>query len=670
MLDAVKSCPQKADTGLKGLAPELEHDFSRFGGGLRNSRNGVLDGLQKSGPNACNWLAHHVRLVSHALLLLGALSTSCQTRPAPVVSQNTGAASGKIVGQLVVPAVLDAEEDGQWPMAARNYASTRFSKLDEINSGNVAGLKLSWTFPTGLKSGHEAAPLIVDGTMYLTTPFPNALYAIDLHRPSGAKWRYEPKPDPAARGVACCDAVNRGGAYYEGRIYYNSLDGHTIAVDAASGKEAWKQKVADVNKGETLTMAPVVVKGKVLVGNSGGEFGARGWLAALDASSGAVRWRAYSTGPDVDVLIGPDFHPHYAMDRGKDLGVSSWPPDAWKIGGGNAWGWISYDPELDLIYYGTGNPGPWNPEQRSGDNKWTAGIFARSPDDGTARWFYQWSPHDAFDYDGTNEQILLDLVGEGVTRKVLIRAERNGNFYVLDRTTGEVLSATPFVHVTTSRGVDLQTGRLRIVHEKTPQPGRVIRDICPAAPGGKDWQPMAFSPRTHLAYIPHNNLCQDEEGIEVSYIAGTPYLGANVRMYPGPGGHRGWFTAWDPVAAKPSWQIKERFPVWSGALATAGDIVFYGTMEGWFKAVDARTGRLLWQFHTASGIIGQPVTFRAPDGKQYIAIFSGVGGWAGASVTAKLDPRDPTAALGFNGAMTDLAQHTGTGGMLYVFALP
>jgi PQQ-dependent dehydrogenase (methanol/ethanol family) len=563
------------------------------------------------------------------------------------------------------------QEDGQWLMAARDYANTRFSGLDQITNRNVASLKVAWTFSTGLTAGHEAAPLVAGSTMYLVTPFPNTLYALDLAQPgSPIKWSYDPKPVAAAKGVACCDHVNRGAAFYNGRIYYNTLDGHTVAVDANSGKEIWKTRLGDINKGETITMAPIVVKDKVLVGNSGGEMGVRGWLTALDASSGTISWRAYSTGPDADVLIGPDFKPYYAMDRGKNLGVSSWPPDAWKIGGGGVWGWISYDPELNLIYYGTANPGPWNPELRPGDNKWTTGIFARVPETGAARWFYQWSPHDLFDHDGINEQILLDLSIGGNKRKVLLRAERNGYFYVLDRATGEVLSATPFVHITTSRGVDLKTGRLQTIEEKAPVTGRLSRDICPASPGGKDWQPMAFSPRTGLVYIPHNNLCQDQEGTQVSYIAGTPYVGANVRMYAGPGGHRGEFTAWDPVAAKPVWKIKERFPAWSGALATAGDVVFYGTMEGWFKAVDARSGQELWRFKTGSGVVGQPISYRGPDGKQYIAVFSGVGGWAGAIVSGGLDARDPTGALGFLGAMPDLPQHTGKGGTLYVFSLP
>ncbi len=488
--------------------------------------------------------------------------------------------------------------------------------------------------------------------------------------PLRMKWSYKPKPVASAQGVACCDVVNRGAAYAHGKIFYNTLDAHTVAVEAQTGQEVWKTKLGEINRGETMTMAPLVVKDKVLVGNSGGEFGVRGWLTALDAHTGKIAWRAYSTGPDADVLIGPTFKPFYPQDRGKDLGVSTWPPDAWKIGGGTVWGWISYDPELNLIYYGTGNPGPWNPDQRPGDNKWTAGIFARNPDNGQAVWAYQWSPHDVHDYDGINEQILLDLPINGPTRKVLVRPERNGYIYVLDRATGEVLSAKPFVYITSSTGVDLKTGRPTGVEAKTPELGKVVREICPAPPGGKDWQPSAFSPRTGLLYIPHNNLCHDTESVEANYIAGTPFVGMNVKMYAGPGGHRGEFSAWDPVAEKKVWSIQERFPVWSGAVVTAGDVVFYGTMDGWFKAVHARTGEVLWQFKVDSGIIGQPITYRGPDGKQYVAILSGVGGWSGAIVSGDLDRRDGTGALGFINAMTDLPQYTNKGGTLYAFSLP
>ena len=555
-------------------------------------------------------------------------------------------------------------------MAAKDYESTRYSGLAQIDRANVSTLTVAFTFPTGVQKGHEAAPIVAGDTMFVVTPFPNILYALDLARGGAVKWKFEPSPSASSQGVACCDVVNRGAAYADGRVFFNTLDNQTIAVDAASGRELWRVRTGDIRNGETLTMAPLVVKGNVLVGNSGGELGVRGWLSAYDAISGALVWRAYSTGPDRDVLIGPAFKPYYAFDRGTDLGVKSWPGEAWKIGGGNVWGWISYDPELDLIYYGTANPGPWNPDQRPGDNKWTSGLFARDPATGQARWFYQISPHDLHDYDGVNENLLVDLTIGGATRKVLVHPDRNGYIYVMDRASGQVISATPFVPITTSTGVDLETGRLRYAPDKTPKPGRVVHDICPGSPGAKDWQPSAWSPRTQLVYIPHQNICQDAITSQVSYIAGTPYVGATLKMRPGSGGNRGLFTAWDPANSRKAWSIKEDLPVWSGALATAGDLVFYGTMDGWFKAVDARDGKLLWQYRTTSGIIGQPISYRGPDGKQYIAVLSGVGGWAGAIVSGDLDSRDSSAAGGFVGVMSDLKARTKKGGTLYVFALP
>jgi PQQ-dependent dehydrogenase (methanol/ethanol family) len=602
-------------------------------------------------------------------LLLGLLLVGCSARPERRIARQPDRTT--VLPARIHPDTASASDDGQWRMPARNFASTRYSGLNQITTENAKQLQLAWTFSTGVTRGHEAAPLVVDSTMYVVTPFPNYLYALDLSQPGApAKWTYKPSPMLAAQGVACCDLVNRGAAYSDGKIYYNTLDAHTIAVDAKTGKEVWRTQVGDINRGESMTMAPLVVKDKVLVGNSGGEFGVRGWLTALDAKSGKLAWRAYHTGPDKDVLIGSRFKPFYAQDRGKDLGVSSWPGDAWKIGGGGVWGWISYDPELDLIYYGTANPGPWNPDIRPGDNKWTAGIFARDPDTGEAVWAYQWSPHDLYDYDGINELILLNLPINGQTRKVLVRPERDGYIYVLDRATGEVLSADPYGYITTTKGIDLKTGRPIENPEKAPETGKVVREICPAAPGAKDWQPSSYSPRTGLLYIPHQNLCQDEEGTEANYISGTPYVGAIVKMYAGPGGNRGVVTAWDPVGRKKVWEIKENFPVWSGTVVTAGDVVFYGTMEGWFKAVDARTGKLLWQFKTGSGIIGQPIVYRGPDGREYVAVLSGVGGWAGAVVAGGLDVRDSSAALGFVNAMKDLPQATTKGGMLYAFALP
>jgi PQQ-dependent dehydrogenase (methanol/ethanol family) len=581
------------------------------------------------------------------------------------------------VGMTIVLACAGADAsaqqpaDGEWPMAARDHANTRYSPLGEITPANVAGLKLVFSFSMGVERGQEAAPVVVGNTMYVVAPYPNFLYALDLTKPqSPLKWTFAPNPQAKAQGVACCDLVNRGVAFADGKVFMNTLDGQSIAVDAATGKEVWRTRLGDIGKGETITMAPLVVKDKVLVGNSGGELGVRGWLVALDTKTGKEVWRAWSTGPDRDVLIGPDFKPYYESERGKDLGMTTWPGQAWTVGGGNVWGWISYDPQADLVYYGTANPGPWNPEQRPGANKWTAGIFARRPGDGQARWFYQYSPHDLHDYDGVNENVLLDLDWKGSPRKLLVHPDRNGYVYVMDRLTGQVLAADPFVHITTTEGVDLKTGRLKYNPKKEPHVGQTIREICPVSPGGKDWQPSAWSPRTRLLYIPHQNLCQDSESYDVSYIAGTPYVGVDSKMYAGPGGFRGVFTAWDVQAGRKRWSINERFPVWSGALATAGDVVFYGTMDGWFKAVDARSGKQLWQFRSESGIIGQPISYRGPDGKQYVAILAGVGGWAGAIVSGNLDGRDGTAAKGFVNAMKDLPAYTGKGGRLYVFALP
>jgi PQQ-dependent dehydrogenase (methanol/ethanol family) len=612
------------------------------------------------------------RIVCRAALVLMVSVCGCRRgSAAPMKSLLPALADARLPDISPHHAAGDDPDDGQWPMVAKDYQNRRFSGLDQITSANVGGLKVAWTFSTGISKGHEGAPLVVNDTMYVVTPFPNNAYAFDLRKPGGPpRWTYKPHPTPAAQGVACCDVVNRGAAFWQGKLIYNTLDAQTVAVDASTGQEVWKVRVGDINRGETTTMAPIVVKGKVLVGNSGGEFGVRGWLAALDVSDGHLLWRAYSTGSDADCLIDADFHPFYAQDRGRDLGIASWPPERWKMGGGTVWGFVSYDPALDLIYYGTANPGVWNPDMRPGDNKWSAGVFARKPDTGQAIWYYQWNPHDLYDHDGINEDVLVELPVGGRTRSVMAHADRNGLFYVVDREHGEVLSAAAFGVVNSNHGVDLKTGKLIPADEKKPRQGQVTRNICPAAPGAKDWQPMAFSPRTGWFYIPHNNLCEDIETAEASYIAGTPYVGANVRYRAGPGGNRGALTAWDPVAARAVWTVKEKFPAWSGALATAGGLVFYGNMEGWFKALDAQTGALLWQFQTGSGVIGQPISYRGPDGKQYVAVFSGVGGWAGSVVAGDLDTRDQTAGNGWGETMRELPAHTTKGGTLYVFALP
>jgi len=592
------------------------------------------------------------------------------TDDAPVTSTTQFARAG---GSRAIPApAASPADDGNWTMPGKDYASTRFSTLNQITAANVGKLQVAFTFSTGTTEGFEAPPLVVGDTMYVVTPWPNNVFALDLTRPGApTKWTYEPKPSAAAKGVACCGPVNRGAFYSDGRLFVNLLDGHTVALDAESGQEIWRTKVADIQKGETITMAPLVAEGKVLVGNSGGEMGVRGRLTALDAGSGRIAWIGYSTGPDEDVLIGRGYKPFYAKDSGKDLGVRTWPGETWKTGGGPVWGWISYDPELRLVYYGTGNPGPWNPEQREGDNQFTSGVFARDVDSGQARWYYQSTPHDLFDHDDINEMVLVDMPAKNGGRiPALIRPDRNGYFYVMDRRTGQVLSADSYGYVNAYKGVDLKSGKIIPNTDKNPVEGRVVRNICPAAPGAKDWNPSAFSPVTGLIYIPHINLCMDMGVKNANYIPGTPFVGADVKMYAGPGGNRGVFTAWDPVARRKVFEIKEDLPLWSGALATGGGLVFYGTMDGWFKGIDARTGKLLWRFKTASGIIGQPISYRGPDGRQYIAVPSGIGGWAGAIVAADLDPRDPTGALGFVNAVKDLKKRVAAGGVVYVFALP
>lgn len=579
-------------------------------------------------------------------------------------------APANVPGALPGIRMINPLPAGEWRLPAGDYANTRFSTLDQVNIGNAKNLKVITTFSTGIPHGHEGQPLIVNNTMYVVTPYPNNLVAVDLTKPGGAlKWTYAPNPNPRAVGIACCDVVNRGASFADGKIVYNTLDAHTVAVDAATGKEVWKTQVGDINYGETTTMAPLVVKNKVLVGNSGGELGVRGKMVALDLATGKEVWRAYNSGPDNEALIGPDFHPFYAKDQGKDLGMKTWPPDQWKLGGGTIWGWVSYDPELNLVYYGSGNPGVWNPDMRPGDNKWSLTIFARDADTGYARWAYQITPHDHWDYDEIMENVLVDMDWNGSMRKLLLHPGRNGFMFVLDRTTGEVLSAQSFVPSTNwATGYDLKTGLPNIVDAKKTHAGVITQDICPSSTGAKEYVPSALSPRTGYLYIPAHNTCMNYEGIESNYIAGTPYLGASVRMFPGPGGYQGELIAWDVKNQRQAWGIKdEKWPVYSGVLATAGDVVFYGTMEGWFRAVNARTGDILWQFKTASGIVGNPVTYLGPDGKQYIAVYSGIGGWMGAIDFPSVSADDEWAALGTAGAMKGIKDVTAPGDVVYVF---
>jgi PQQ-dependent dehydrogenase (methanol/ethanol family) len=588
---------------------------------------------------------------------------SSLTAQAPPPTPGSSGASGAF--QFVSPL-----PNGQWTEPAGDLANTRFSPLNQITTQNVRNLKLIATISTGITHGMEGSPLVVNNTMYVVTPFPDHLIAINLKDPTGpVKWVFKPHPNPIAQGKACCDTVNRGAAYGDGMIVYQTLDDHVVAVNANTGKLVWRTKTGNVLIGETATAAPLIVKNKVYVGNAGGEFGVRGKLTCLDLKTGQILWVAYSQGPDSDVRIGPDFTPYYKKDQGTNLGVTTWQGDEWQHGGGTVWGWISYDPELNMIYYGTGNPGVWNPSQRPGDNKWSCTIFARDADTGYAKWAYQIEPHDEYDYDAIMENILVDMNWDGSPRKLLIHPGRNGFVFVLDRRTGQVLSATKFDPATNwASGYNLQTGLPMKDPAKAVKQGQNIAGICPASSGAKEFVPSAVSPITGYMYIPAHNTCMNFKAMQANYIAGTPFLGASEKEYPGPGGFQGDLIAWNIRKEKPVWTIPDDlFPVYSGVLATAGNVVFYGTMEGWFRAVDARTGKILWQFKTASGIVGDPITYLGPDGKQYVAIYAGIGGWMGAVAQPDISLDDPYAALGAVGAMTYIKSYSTPGDNLYIF---
>jgi lanthanide-dependent methanol dehydrogenase len=565
----------------------------------------------------------------------------------------------------------------EWVMPTGNYANHRYSELKQINAQNVGKLQVAWTFSTGVLRGHEGGPLVIGDIMYVHGPFPNPVFALDLNNDGKILWKYEPKQDPNVIPVMCCDTVNRGLSYADGKILLHQADTTLVALDAKTGMVVWQVKNGDPSKGETGTSAPMVVKDKVFLGISGGEFGVRGSLTAYNLKDGKRVWRAYSVGPDDEMLMDPQKTTYLGKPVGKDSSLTTWQGDQWKIGGSTTWGWYSYDPELNLIYYGSANPSTWNPKQRPGDNRWSMTIFARDVDTGMAKWVYQMTPHDEWDFDGVNEMILADQTIGNAMRKILVHFDRNGFAYTLDRTNGELLVAEKYdPAVNWASRVDMdknsRTYGRPLVDSKysTEHQGEDVntKGICPAALGTKDEQPAAFSPTTGLFYVPTNHVCMDYEPFKISYTAGQPYVGATLSMYPPPGeSNMGNFIAWDARTGKIVWSNKEQFSVWSGALATAGDVVFYGTLEGYLKAVDAKTGKELYKFKTPSGIIGNVTTYEH-GGRQYIAILSGVGGWAGIGLAAGLT--NPTDGLGAVGGYAALRNYTSLGGQLTVFALP
>jgi len=592
------------------------------------------------------------------------------------------------------PETIELAKDPKWwPAPGRDLALTRHSPLKQINKDNVARLELAWAQSTGALRGHEGQPIVVpvDGKpmMFFVSPWPNIVQALDLSDPDNPVqvWSYVKTTDRDESAVprACCDTINRGLSYADGKIVFGTLDGWVIALDARTGEELWVVRNNYPEKGETHT-GPVIIADKyVIVGFGGDEFAARGRLTAYDLETGERVWVCHSTGSDEDVCLTPETNkanPHFGT-YGKNLGITTWPEGEWKLGGGAPWAWFSYDPALRMIYVGTGNPGHWSPSFRCGadtheecntgawDNKWSMTIFGRKVDTGEAVFAYQKTPFDQWDYDGVNENILVDMEVDGKKRKVLVNFDRNGFAYVLDRSDGTLLRAHKFVTVNWAEKVDLETGRPVKVKEHSPlEVGKTVQ-ACPSAMGGKDQQPAAVDPKEpNIFYVPTNNWCMEDTPQPRTHTQqGTVYVFANVYMYPEVPGVTGKLKKFDVLTGETLWEIPDPFPNWGGVLVTDGGLVFYGSLSGDFRAVDRDTGEILWERKLGSGIIGNPITYEI-NGTQYVSVFAGIGGWVGLPVTAGLDWNDRFGAIGATAIAKASKLYTiPQGGTLYTFRL-
>jgi lanthanide-dependent methanol dehydrogenase len=567
---------------------------------------------------------------------------------------------------------LDAmsQDANQWVMPLGDYHGIRHSKLNQITADNAAKLTVAWTMSTGTLRGQEGQPLVIANMLYFESSYPNFIYAVDLNNVGRIAWKFAPEQDKFAPSVACCDVVNRGLAYADGKILATTLDTHVYALDAKTGQVIWKAQNGDPEQGQTMTMAPLVVHDKVIVGISGGEYGVRGALTAYDLGSGKMAWRAYSVGPDEDIKFDPEKTIDGATQSpvGKDSSIKTWEGNEWTLGGGTTWGWYSYDSDLNLVYYGTGNPGTWNPSQRPGDNKWSTTIIARNPDTGVAAWAYQMTPHDAWDYDGINESVLTETAVDGNTVPILTHFDRNGFAYVLDRRNGKLLRANKFDPSTNwAKEIDLKTGRPVLDPAKMTQADVNVKDICPASMGAKNHQPVSYDPNTKLFYVASNHICMDYQAFSVKYKGGFPYVGAILNMFPAEHGDvRGRLFAFDPISGDTKWAITDMFQDYSGPLTTDGGVLFAGTLDGWFRVVDEATGKVLYKFHAPSGIVGNPITYMH-DGKQYVAVLTGVGGWAAIGLAEGLSKGSE--GLGAVGLTRTLSDYTNLGGTLVVFSL-
>lgn len=516
---------------------------------------------------------------------------------------------------------------GAWPSAGRDDALTRWSPLDQINRDNVAKLVPAWSFATGVAGPHEGSPLVVGSTLFVHTPYPNKVFALDLSRPGAPViWTYAAPTSPTA---PTAPTASRGLAWHRsGKIYVPILSGELAALDARTGREIWRVRNSDWRSGAFLAGAPLVSGDLVIVGVSGAAKGVRGYLTAYDARNGRLVWRAWSTGPDADVLLEGPANPAYPSHQNRDLGSSTWPGEAWRIGGGTPSGWLSVDPALGLVYYGTDEPSPPNPAARPGDNKWTGSIIARELSTGNMRWALQLTPHDQWGYGASNENVLADLTMAGKPVKALVHFDRNGFVYTIDRTVGKLLMSERFGPLNWALSVDPGTATPRLEPRySAPRGSATTSAVCPAALGAKSLQPASFAPPSGLFFVPLNNLCMD-----MKVMPGGRDFAMTVN--PGPGNARGRFIAWNAAGTALVWENREPLPVSGGSLATAGGLVFYGTQDGWIKALDQATGRELWKYKTPTGIVGSPIAFLGPDGKQYIAVLSGLAALADESTPA------------------------------------
>ena len=503
-----------------------------------------------------------------------------------------------------------------WPIYGGDEGNQRYSQASQITPANVNKLTVKWALQLGTNRSQESTPILVGDTLYVTSSFgPKNVFAVNA-KTGEVKWKYSPEMPKAIDQYACCDVNNRGVSYNDGKIFFGRLDSQVTALDAKSGKEIWTTKVVDYTAGSVITSPPTLVKNLVITGFGGGEYGVRGALVALDQATGKEVWRTHT------------------VPMGNEKHADTWKGDSAKTGGGAAWFIGSYDAKLNLVYYGTSNPSPWSAIVRGNDssdigkfpNLYSASVVAMNPDTGNIVWHYQFTPHDAWDYDGVNELVFADLPVDGKKVPVIMQANRNGFFYVIDRANGKLISAKQFVNgVNWATGVDLKTGSPieTAGNVKRPQLKKWAKDICPNLLGGKNWMPMSYNPNTGLVYIPTLNLCMDLEGIQEEYKRGQFYLGVNFDLGKmGPGGHGGGLKAWDPVKQKEVWFNKDELPWAGGTMTTKTGLVFAGDLKGTFRAYDAKTGKELWKFATGSGISAAPISYTL-DGKQYIAVVSG-----------------------------------------------